>query len=430
MPGVDAPAGHRQRPTMPTTMTGQALRAAIAQELHGNLLPFWRTRSVDPAGGFIAEMSADGVVTPDAPRGLILAARLLWTFSTLYRRLGDARDLELTRHAAEALDGGFRDRAHGGYHWRLDAAGEPLESVKRIYGQAFCVYALSEQHRATGDAAPLAAAREVYDLIERHASDRDHGGYIEARAADWSATDDLRLSPVDLDAAKSMNTHLHLLEAYANLYRAWPDPRLAARLRELIVLFQEHIVERDAGGEAVHLRPFFDAAWSPQADTYTYGHDIEAAWLLAEAASVLDNEGPGGDRLAAGVGATCVAIARAVLRQGLAADGGLHYEGHAGAVIDDRRDWWCQAEAVVGFWHAYQVTGEMAFARAAEHVWAYIRAHVVDPLHGEWHWRVLADGSVDTAQPKVSEWKGPYHAVRMCLEMLDRVDGDEEEPSR
>jgi mannobiose 2-epimerase len=401
------------------------LRRAIEGELRSNLLPFWRERSLDHVhGGFIGKMANDGTVRGDAAKGLVLNARLVWTFSALYRQLGDERDRELARRAYQYLEAKFRDREHGGYVWRVDAEGRAVESSKKIYGQAFCVYALSEYDLATGESAALDAGRRVYELIERHAHDERYGGYLESRAPDWSATTELRLSDGDMNVPKSMNTHLHLLEAYTNLYRAWPDAGLAVRLRELIDLFGHHILDRGDGPGGGHLRPFFGDRWEVRGDTYTYGHDIEASWLLAEAAEVL-----GGNRLEEEVRGWGTAIAQKVLDEGFAADGGLAYEGRGGEVIDGRHDWWCQAEAVVGFWNAYSQTGEERFSEAAIRAWTFLARGFVDRVHGDWFWRVRTDGSVDDDQPKVSEWKGPYHSVRMCLEMMrrlaDAADGTE-----
>jgi mannobiose 2-epimerase len=396
-------------------MESDDFRDAIANELQENLLPFWRARCLDPAGGFIAEMASDGTVRADVPRGLILNSRLLWAFAALYRQFGEQRDLELARRAFDVLESSFRDRNHGGYFWRVDASGNPLDRTKKIYGQAFCIYALSEFHLATNDPAPLEAALELFELVERHAYDPEFGGYIEARAPDWSETHNLQLSDKDMVAAKSMNTHLHLLEAYTNLVFAIIDPRVVMRLSELIGIFGRHIIRRQTGG--FHLGHFFDEAWTCQSDTRTYGHDIESAWLLCEAASAL-----GGEELRETVKLWAIELARSTLAEGLDADGGLVFEGHDGEVINADRDWWCQAEAVVGFSHAHRLTGDPAFAEAAAGVWQFIETHQVDRDHGEWFWRVRADGMVDENEPKVSEWKGPYHTVRMCLEMMGRLE--------
>jgi mannan endo-1,4-beta-mannosidase len=399
------------------SVSAATLREVIEGELRSNLLPFWRERGPDAVrGGFIAEMASDGTLRPEAAKGLVLNARLLWTHSALYRRLGEERDLELARRAFAYLEAHFRDRVHGGYRWRVAPDGAPLDEVKKVYGQAFCIYALAEYVLASGDPSALAAARQVFELVERHARDGEHGGYLEARAADWSATAELRLGDGDPLAAKSMNTHLHLLEAYTNLYRAWPDPLVAARLAELIDLFGRHIVGGGAGPGSGHLISFFDERWQALSSSYTYGHDIEAAWLLCEAADALGD----GTRQEAARG-WAVGLARAVLAEAVDADGALAYEGRDGAVIDGKRDWWCQAEAVVGFWHAFQMTADQRYATAATRVWAFIASRMVDRIGGEWFWRVGADGLVDESLPKVSEWKCPYHTVRMALEMMQRL---------
>ncbi len=199
--------------------------------------------------------------------------------------------------------------------------------------------------------------------------------------------------------------------------RAWPDDRVRARLRELIDLFGTKILARNDG--RCHLQHFFDEQWNVCSESYSYGHDIEAAWLLCEAAEVL-----GDDRVVATVHEWAVELARSVVQEALGEDGGLAYGGRDGEVIDANREWWCQAEAVVGFWQTYVSTGEVTFAEAAGRVWAFIESKVVDRANGEWFWRILADGSPDASEPKVSEWKGPYHNTRMCLEMLRRIETD------
>lgn len=393
-----------------------SLRGAIESELHENLLPFWRERSSDVEhGGFVGEMANDGTVRTDAPKGLILNSRILWSFAALYRALGNETDLVLANRACEHLLDHFKDGDHGGFHWQVDATGRLLDSSKKIYGQAFCIYALTELHLATGEPEVLEEAKHLFRLIENYAHDDDHGGYIEAVAADWSPAADLRLSDKDMDVAKSMNNHLHVLEAYTNLYRAWPDPGVGERLKGLIDLFGEHIIGREGG--RCHLQHFFDRDWRLRSATYSYGHDIEAAWLLCEAVEVL-----GDQARQAAVHGWAVELARSVSREALDPEGGLAYEGKDGEVIDPNREWWCQAEAIVGFWQVYASTGEAEFAEVASRVWSFVENRVVDRANGEWFWRVFADGSIDDSEPKVSEWKGPYHNTRMCLEMLRRIE--------
>jgi len=209
-----------------------------------------------------------------------------------------------------------------------------------------------------------------------------------------------------------MNNHLHVLEGFTNLYRAGKDARVAERLRELVELFEQRILDPHTG----HLHHFFDDQWRVRSDTYTFGHDIEASWLLCEAAEVL-----GSDALLQHARRVALRMAEVVLKEGLDTDGGLCYEGQAGKVIDRRKECWPQAEALVGFLNAFQLSGDARYLAAARRVWRYIEEHLMDRVRGEWFWRINADGQPDPDLPKVSEWKGPYHGSRACLETIRRL---------
>ncbi|MCX5643085.1 MAG: AGE family epimerase/isomerase [Phycisphaerae bacterium] len=326
---------------------------------------------------------------------------------------------------------------------------EPCSTTKKkIYGEAFCIYALAEYHRVFREPQALKQAVDVFELIEAHACDNRHGGYFEAMSRDWQPCEDMRLSDKDMNEKKSMNNHLHVLEGYTNLLCVWPDraltwrgrpglasrgrpalgseeegqgqtcpersrrDALATRLRELIGIFQRHVLN----AEQIHLQHFFDEAWTPKSDSYTFGHDIEGSWLLCEAAEVL-----GDHCLLEEVQSVAVKMARAVLAEGLDKDGGLFYEGRDGQIVNPNKEWWPQAEAVVGFYNAWQLTRDRAFQVAAMRCWQFIQDRVVDRKHGEWFWCIRPDGTPDPAQPKVSPWKCPYHNGRCCLEIIHRV---------
>jgi mannobiose 2-epimerase len=307
----------------------------------------------------------------------------------------------------------FWDTQHGGAFWRLDDAGRVMDDSKKIYGQAFYIYALSEYHRAFGALPALARAQEQFDLIERHAHDPKRGGYIEVCRRDWSAADaDARLSDKDMNEKKSMNNHLHVLEAYTNLYRVWQEPRVAQRLRELIQLFEQRILD----SRTKHLNHFFDEEWRVRSNSYTFGHDIEGTWLLCEAAEVLEDA-----VLLKQAEAVALTMAEVTLKEGIDAAGALNYEGRGGKIIDAGKECWPQAEAVIGFLNTFQISRDEKYLKAALRVWDFIENHLVDRVHGEWFWRITPEGQVDTTLPKVSEWKGPYHASRMCLETLHRL---------
>lgn len=390
----------------------ELLGADARRELLENILPFWRTNSPDPDhGGFVAEMSNDLRVNHAASKGLILNARILWTFSAVSRLTKASQDHAMARRAFEYLMRHFHDSECGGFFWELTPSGRPLISLKKVYGQAFCIYALAEYHRAFGSRHALSAAISLFHLLEKHARDPVHGGYWEALSRGWEPCADMRLSEKDLNEKKSMNNHLHILEAFASLLRYWPDPLLRQRLGEVLALFLERIL--DSSG--AHFHHFFDEAWHPRSDSYTYGHDIEGSWLLTGAAEVLAGQGDAVKRCA-------LRISGSVLREGLDRDGGLFYEGRNGKPLGGHKEWWPQAEAVVGFLNAWQLSGDEAFLRAAASTWQFIQHRIVDRARGEWFWAVSREGVPDDFLPKVSMWKCPYHNSRACLEIIRRTE--------
>jgi mannobiose 2-epimerase len=395
------------------SLSDRQFAACARRELLEDILPFWRERTVDERlGGFIGQMSNDLQIQEDASKGLILNARILWAFCAFYRYTREEQDRALARRAYEYLTRRFRDSEQGGYFWELDARGFVLDDKKRIYGEAFCIYALAEHYRTFQITRSLEYAIDVFHRIDDRARDRQHGGYFEVMTRDWRPSEDMRLSDKDMNEKKSMNNHLHILEAYTNLLRVWPEPVLAGRLRELIGLFRRYILN----AEQTHLQHFFDDTWTPKSSSYTFGHDIETSWLLCEAAEVL------GDRqILAEVRNVAMKMARAVLEEGLDADGGLFYEAREGQITNRNKEWWPQAEAVVGFYNAWQITRDSTFREAAVRCWQFIENRIVDRVHGEWFWCARSDGSHDPAQPKVSAWKCPYHNGRCCLEIIHRT---------
>ncbi len=394
---------------------GRRLAAETRAHLAGHILPFWRGPAVDhERGGWMAWLAND--LTPDRsqPKGLIVHSRILWAFSAVHQTMPHAADRELAARAYDYLTTRFWDAEHGGFYWQLDDSGAVIDASKKIYGQAFCVYALAEYARAFGRAPALARAGETHALIERYAHDPRHGGYAEVLTRNWSAAGPrARLSEKDLAAPKSMNNHLHVLEACTNLQRVAPSGLIAGRLRELIALFLARILDSESG----HLHHFFSESWAVRSESHTFGHDIEASWLLCEAAEVL-----GDAALLRAVRETARHMAERVLAEAVAPDGGVYYEGRAGRILDHGRECWPQAEALVGFLNAFELSRERKFLAAAARVWDFIQDKLVDRAHGEWFWRVREDGSVDPSLPKVSEWKGPYHATRACLETMRRLD--------
>ena len=366
---------------------------------------------VDLRGGFFGQIDGSNTLVPDADKGGILNARILWTFSSVYRQIKNRDYLKLADRAQKYILEHFFDPEFGGTYWIVSFDGKPVDTKKQIYSQAFFIYALSEHYRASGNEASLQKAIELFGLIEKHSFDRELNGYFEAYSHDWNLLEDLRLSAKDANEKKTMNTHLHLLEAYTNLFRVWKDDQLKQQLRNLILIFVEKIVNQ----QTHHLDLFFDENWNPKSAIVSYGHDIEAAWLIDEAARAL-----GDPKLLASVQHVCIKIAEAAC-EGLQPDGSIVYErDNLTDHLDKDRHWWGQAEAVVGFLNTYELTGDDAWLKKAENCWTYISEHLIDRAEGEWFWSISDEGMVNRNDDKAGFWKCPYHNSRMCLEVIAR----------
>lgn len=385
------------------------MKAAAREELIRNILPWWIRKMPDEGeGGFYGQIDGRENIVPGAPKGGILNARILWSFSSAYMKVRDPLFLEMATRAREYIFRHFFDNRYGGTFWSLTSPGRPLDTKKQIYSQAFFIYALSAYYMATGDRESLDHAIGLFRLIEKHSFDHERGGYFEAFTREWGEIADLRLSPKDANEKKTMNTHLHVLEAYTALYKVWPEEELRERLSGLVKVFTGQIVDQ----ETSHLNLFFDEEWNRRSAIVSYGHDIEASWLLCEAASVLGE--------ADGVKGVALGIASAA-REGLAEDGSLYYEKDTAAGYFDRdRHWWVQSEAVVGFLNAWQLSGDSSWLKLASGALEYILANLTDRENGEWYWSLRADGTVNRDDDKAGFWKCPYHNTRMCLEVLSR----------
>lgn len=389
------------------------LKAEAENELTNHILPWWIRRMPDTKnGGFLGRIDGNDHIVADSPKGGILNARILWTFSAAYNLLKTNTYLEAARYSRDFNINHFFDTEFGGTFWSLDATGKPLDTKKQIYSQAFFIYALSEYYIATGDPECKERAIALFELIEKHSFDKHLNGYYEAFDRQWNLLNDLRLSAKDANEKKTMNTHLHILEAYSNLYRIWPDESLRIQLYNLIRIFLDKIID----AKTHHLRLFFDEEWNCKSAIVSYGHDIEASWLLYEAAAILQDY-----LLTEEVKSRCLLIAEAAAA-GLNSDGSLAYEtdiatGHT----DHDRHWWPQAEAVVGFFNAFQLSGNKKFIAISADCFEYIKNHLIDRQNGEWYWSIQSDGSINRHDDKAGFWKCPYHNSRMCIELIKRI---------
>lgn len=391
-------------------MQATILRSALERELRQGILPFWLQRMQDPAGGWYGRIAGDGTLVPDAPRGAILNARILWTFASAFRLTGDPAYREAAARACTELRERFYDPQYGGVYWSLTADGRPLDTKKQFYAIAFAIYGLAEYHRAAGDPGALELAVRLYRDIEAHSFDPAGGGYLEAATRAWEPIEDMRLSARDRNDAKTMNTHLHILEGYTCLYRVWKDEGLRHQLRGLLEIFLDRILRSDG-----HLGLFFDADWRSQSETVSYGHDIEASWLLEEAADLLDDAA-----LSARTTEACRRIAFASLEGWKEGEGMVYEWDPATGRRDADRHWWVQAETVVGCWNRFRRDGDPDWADKAADTWKFIREHLRCP-DGEWYWSLRADGTPNVTDDRAGFWKCPYHNGRMCMEILERI---------
>ncbi len=389
-----------------------SLASEVKSELVNNILPFWSERMIDKTNsGFYGRIKGDGSVQPDADKGAVLNFRILWTFSSAYRLLQKQEYLVTAEKSLDYVLKYFFDNKNGGVYWLLDQNGNIKDGKKQIYAQAFAVYALAEYYRITNDRNCLNKAIELFRLIEKHSFDDRLEGYFEAFSMEWGPLDDLRLSTKDANEKKTMNTHLHILEAYTNLYRIWKDDYLKQQLRRLIIVFTDTIVNK----HSFNLNMFFDEDWNDKTDLVSYGHNIESSWLLYEAAVVLaDND------ILARVKEICLGIAEAS-KKGIMPDGSMIYEyffksGHK----DYDRHWWVQAETVLGFLNAYSLSGRKDFLDLSLGAWKFISDHLIDRQKGEWYWSVDKDLRPNIEEDKAGFWKCPYHNSRMCLEIMER----------
>ncbi|NDW13700.1 N-acyl-D-glucosamine 2-epimerase [Bacteroides sp. 214] len=388
------------------------LQQEAREVLENNILPYWMNNMVDrEQGGFYGRITGEEQLMADADKGSILNARILWTFSAAYRLLGNKEYLATATRAKEYLLQHFIDKQYGGVYWCLNSQGEPVDTKKQIYAIGFAIYGLSEYYRVTNDSEALKHAIALFECIEEHSFDGANNGYFEAFTRTWEEIGDMRLSDKDANERKTMNTHLHILEPYTNLYRVWKDERLKKQLHNLILLFVEKIRDASTG----HLNLFFDDTWNVKSSILSYGHDIEASWLIHEAVLLLDDK-----ELTARVAPVVQQIACAA-SEGISASGGMVYEKNAvTGHTDGDYHWWVQAEAVVGYLSLYQHFKDESALNKAVCCWNFIKENLLDTKYGEWYWSLTAAGVTNRVDDKAGFWKCPYHNGRACLEIIER----------
>jgi cellobiose epimerase len=387
------------------------VRKEFNKELR-NILSFWRKKAQDKInGGFVGEMSNDLIMQPSALKGGVLNARILWTFSSAAQFTGKKKHRMMATKAYHYFVDHFIDHEYGGTYWSLTSEGKPEETRKQIYAQAFSIYGLTEFAKLTDNNEAMQLAMELFNLIEKHGFDYENNGYLEAFDRQWKLHEDQRLSAIDLNEKKSMNTHLHVIEAYANLYEYTGNPLLKERVENLLHLFSTNIINR----ETHHFNLFFDEKWNVKSNKVSFGHDIEGSWLLLEAAETIRSE-----KWISNMKTHAIEMAQASL-DGIDTDGGLKYEYIPGSQDEGEKEWWTLAEAVVGFFNAYQLTANSVYLEKSLGMWDYLKKYFIDTKRGEWYYRIDREHLPVSSYAKISLWKCPYHNSRMCMEMIRRL---------
>lgn len=377
-----------------------------------NILDYWLKNTIDKEnGGFIGEINHQNVINNNSEKGAVLNARILWSFSAAYAVEKNPEYLKTAKRAFQYIKDYFFDNEFGGIFWSLQADGKPKDTKNQIYAIAFVIYGLSEFYKIFKNEDALELAQSLFYKIELYSKDYKNKGYLEAFTRDWQEIEDLRLSEKDANEKKTMNTHLHIVEAYSNLYLIWPNPKLKDSIKEILEVIALYFINKYTW----HLKLFFDENWKEKEDVISYGHDIEAAWLLQWCAETIEDVD-----LVRSYQKYAVEFAKST-KEGIDSDGGLwyEYEPKEQKLIAEKH-WWPQAELWIGMINAWQLSKNEEFLEITEKNFEFVEKYIIDHKNGEWIWGVYADYS-PILKDKAGFWKCPYHNSRACIELIKRL---------
>ncbi|MDD5149485.1 MAG: AGE family epimerase/isomerase [Flavobacterium sp.] len=389
------------------------LKTELTAELH-SILEYWSKHTIDQKnGGFIGQIDCNEHKKFQSEKGAVLNARILWSFAAAYSITKNEEHKRLAKDAFEFIITHFYDSEFGGIFWSINVDTTPKDTKNQIYALAFVIYGMTEYYAISKDERALEYSISLYKKIQEYSYDPIHKGYFEAFTRDWQPIEDLRLSDKDANEKKTMNTHLHIVEGYANLYKIWKDDTLKNDIIELLEVIETHFINKETG----HLRLFFDENWIEKPDVISYGHDIEAAWLLLQCAEISEDAA-----LIARYKKYAILLTDATIEGIDPIDGGLWYElepEHNKLITE--KHWWPQAELMIGFYNAYQLTNNQNYLDVVLKNWEFIKHFILDKQNGEWFWGVYADYSL-IEKDKAGFWKCPYHNSRACIELIHRID--------
>jgi mannobiose 2-epimerase len=396
------------------------------QELHHDILAFWIKFAIEKDGdGFYGAVDLKGLPVQEASKSCVLNARILWTFAEAAKDFKNQQYADIADRAYHVLINHFADIQNGGFYMSITSDNKPLDCIKHTYAQAFVLYALSKYYELTGNPELLLQLKNYFLLLEDKTKDRQNPGYLEAFTQDWQVYSENRMA--DNNEPRTMNTHLHILEAYAAFYKVSNDELAGKRLKELLELFIANII-RPSG----HLGIFFDVQFT-EAETSkgicSFGHDIEASWLLWEAAEIL-----GDQKIIEKMRLLSVKMLDTVDRVGVDKDGGLFLEStRFGSHLRTNKHWWPQAETLVAFMNGFQLTLDTGYWEKLKLSWNFVNRCIIDHENGEWFTKVnrlgvpFLEEPADDPSPyyrndwKIDPWKCPYHNGRAMMELIRRI---------
>ncbi len=385
--------------------------------LTNDIIPFWNKLKDEDYGGFYGYVDGGGLSDKNAPKGVIVNSRILWFYSSAYMLLKDDALLDMAGQAYRFMLARCVDKQYGGVYWSVNYDGSVADSIKHSYNQAFAIYALSAYYEASYDKDALTLAYELYDILEEKCSDEN--GYLEAFYEDFTPAENDKLSENGVMADRTMNTLLHVMEAYSELYRIDGNPKVADSLKVILRRLKDCIYNADKKRFEV----FFDTEYNSLIDLESYGHDIESSWLIERACDAL-----GDAEYYNMMGVVIDSLAQGALERGVdiidtdnKAFAAMNNECEKGRV-DTKKVWWVQAESITGFYNIYQRNKDnKSYLQMAENIWNFVKRYVIDQNTGEWIENITDINNIDMSQALVHPWKGPYHNGRMCIEMIKRL---------
>ncbi len=402
-------------------------RKIFENELHNNILAYWMKYGVEKEGnGFYGAVNLENRPILEAPKTCVLNARILWTFAAAAKTYPNKGYDEIAHKAYKVVMEDFSDKENGGFFMELSSSNEVVNDIKHTYAQAFVIYSLCKYYEFNATVKVLNEIKEFFYFLDIKTKDPENPGYLESFTREWKLYDENRMA--DNNEPKSMNTHLHVLEAWAAFYKVWKDPKVELRLTELMNLFLDKIIREDG-----HFGIFFDEAFNEAATSKgicSFGHDIEGSWLLWEAAEILGNKD-----ILEKMRLMSVKMVNNIDRVAVDKDGGLFLEStRFGSHVKTNKHWWQQAETLVGFMNVFELTGNPKYWKTVKLSWNFINTCLIDHERGEWFTKLNRLGVPYLVEPaddpspyyrndwKIDPWKCPYHNGRSMMEMIKRID--------